>query len=314
MDIVSIIFTVLGLSVFEIVSSVDNAVINAEVLGTMSARAKKWFLTWGLFFAVFVVRGMLPWLIIWLSTPKLGPLEALSAAFSNDPAVMTAIEHSAPILLAGGGVFLVMLFLHWLFVEPKSYGFIHEQFFHYHSVWFFAASSVFLSVIVWFMLKIDPMVAFGAVVGSTVFFITHGFKQNAEEEERRLLSGHGGISDLSKLFYLEAIDTTFSIDGVLGAFAFTLAVPLIVLGNGLGALVLRKLTMDNIDRVKEYAYLKNGAMYSVVVLGSVMLCDAFGVHVSSLVAPLSTFVILGYFLWRSVREKSDRETVSAVHP
>jgi hypothetical protein len=303
MDIFAIIITVLGLSVFEIISSVDNAVINAEVLSTMSERAKKWFLTWGLFFAVFVVRGMLPWLIIWLATPGLGPLEALSAAFSNDPAVIEAVERSAPILLAGGGVFLALLFLHWLFVEPKKYGFVHEEFFHYHGVWFYAASSAFLSAMVWFALKQDPMVAFGAVVGSTVFFITHGFKQNAEAEEARLVAGSGGVSDLSKLFYLEAIDTTFSIDGVLGAFAFTLAVPLIVLGNGLGALVLRQLTMKNIDRVKEYAYLKNGAMYSVAVLGCVMLAESFRIHVSSLIAPLSTFVILGYFLWRSVREK-----------
>ncbi len=310
MDIFTIILTVLGLSVFEIVSSVDNAVINAEVLGTMTARAKKWFLTWGLFFAVFVVRGLLPWLIIWLSTPKLGPVEALMAAFSQDPTVFAAVERSAPILLAGGGVFLVLLFLHWLFVEPKSFGFAHEQFFHYHGVWFYAAASAFLSVVVWYALKIDPIVAFGAVVGSTAFFITHGFKQNAEAEEARLVSGRGGMSDLAKLFYLEAIDTTFSIDGVLGAFAFTLAVPLIVLGNGLGALVLRQLTMKNIDRVKEYVFLKNGAMYSVVVLGAVMLAEAFGYHVSPIIAPLSTFVILGYFFWRSVLEKkTNRVTI-----
>ena len=46
-----------------------------------------------------------------------------------------------------------------------------------------------------------------------------------------------GFSDTAKIFYLEVIDATFSIDGVLGAFAFTMSVPLILLGNGLGALL-----------------------------------------------------------------------------
>ena len=50
------------------------------------------------------------------------------------------------------------------------------------------------------------------------------------------------FSDISKLLYLAVIDATFSIDGVQGAFAFTLAVPLIIVGNGLGAAVVRQLT------------------------------------------------------------------------
>jgi len=31
--------------------------------------------------------------------------------------------------------------------------------------------------------------ALGAVIGSTAFFITHGFKQNAEMHEKQLMSG-----------------------------------------------------------------------------------------------------------------------------
>ncbi|MDD2224838.1 MAG: DUF475 domain-containing protein, partial [Candidatus Shapirobacteria bacterium] len=55
--------TIIGLSLFEVVCSIDNAIVNAKVLRTVSAKAKKWFLTWGLFFAVFIVRGLLPWII-----------------------------------------------------------------------------------------------------------------------------------------------------------------------------------------------------------------------------------------------------------
>jgi uncharacterized protein len=301
-NIATIILTITGLCLFEIVSSIDNAVINAEVLSTMSKKSRKWFLLWGLLFAVIVVRGLLPWVIVWSTNSSLGPIGALTATFSNDPSVKEAIDSSAPILLAGGGTFLVFLFFHWLFIEPKSYGLRGEKFFHSQGIWFFAVASIFLAIIVWSALKINPMMAFGAVIGSTAFFITHGFKQNAEQQEKQLTSGKNKLSDMSKILYLEVIDTTFSIDGVLGAFAFTLSVPLILIGNGIGALILRQLTVGNIDRIKKYAYLKNGAMYSILFLGLIMILDSFGFEIPSWVSPVATFLIIGYFFLLSKKE------------
>jgi hypothetical protein len=254
--ILTAILIVLGLCLFESVLSIDNAVINADVLSTMSEKGRRWFLFWGILFAVFVIRGLLPWLIVWMTVPKLGPLGAITATFSNDPRVKEAIDTSAPILLAGGGTFLIFLFFNWLFLEPKRYGLIGERFIHSQGIWFYAVVSILLTLIVWFAIKVDSFMAFGAVVGSTTFFITHGFKQNAEQREERLLSGEYTQSDLSKILYLEAIDATFSIDGVLGAFAFTLSVPLILIGNGLGAIILRQLTVANIKRIKKYVYLQ----------------------------------------------------------
>lgn len=298
----SLLLIIFGLSLFEIISSIDNAIINAEVLSTMSKRARRWFLFWGLIFAVVVVRGLLPWIIIWAVNPALGPIGSLTATFSNDPSVKEAIEKSAPILMAGGGIFLVFLFFHWLFIEPKNYGLKGERFFHAQGIWFYAVVSIFLALIVWFAIRINPLMAFGAVIGSTAFFITHGFKQNAEQREKQLLDNTGNLSDISKILYLEVIDATFSIDGVLGAFAFTLSVPLIILGNGLGALVLRQVTVGNIERIKKYAYLKNGAMYSILVLGSIMLLDSFGFRIPNWLSPTVTFLVVGYFFWKSKME------------
>ncbi|MCX6753761.1 MAG: DUF475 domain-containing protein [Candidatus Nomurabacteria bacterium] len=297
----TIIITVLGLCLFEIISSVDNAVINAEVLGTMGKKSRRWFLLYGFFFAVFVVRGLLPWAIIWATMPSLGPIGSFTAAFSNDPSIHAAVAQSAPVLLLGGGIFLIFLFFHWLFLEPKTIGLHHERFFQNNGVWFFALVSILLATTVWYAIKINPMLAFAAVIGSTAFFITNGFKENAEKGEQKLLSGDNKLSDISKILYLEIIDMTFSIDGVLGAFAFTLSVPLIILGNGLGAFVLRKLTIGNIDRIKKYVFLKNGAMYSIFVLGIVMMMDSFGVEIPYYVSPLLTFMIIGYFLYKSIK-------------
>ncbi|MFA6458021.1 MAG: DUF475 domain-containing protein [Patescibacteria group bacterium] len=297
MNLWSIALTVIGLCLFETISSIDNAIINAEVLGTMQPKYRRWFLIWGILFAVFAIRGLLPWLIIWLATPGLGPWEAVTATFSNDPRVLTAVESAAPILLSGGGTFLVFLFFHWLFLEDKHFGLKGEKFFFSIGIWFYAVVSILLSAIVWLALQETPMMAFGAVLGSTAFFITHGFKQNAEQAERKMLTT--GLSDISKIFYLEVIDATFSIDGVLGAFAFTLSVPLILLGNGLGAIVVRQLTIGNIDRIKKYIFVKNGAMYSILFLGIIMLLDSFGFEVPSFVSPVITFGVVGFFFLKS---------------
>ncbi|HIH10129.1 MAG TPA: DUF475 domain-containing protein [Candidatus Diapherotrites archaeon] len=300
-DILALIFTAFGLMLFEIITSIDNAVINADVLRTMSQRARKWFLLWGLLIAVFLVRGLLPFIIFWLANPTLGPIEAFTATFNSDPAIAESIEHSKPVLLVGGGIFLIFLFFHWLFLEQKSYGLRGERTIHRYGLWFYAVISIILAVVVWFSISAQPLMAFGAVVGSTAFFITHGFKENAESQEKALLEGHP-MSDMSKILYLEVIDATFSIVGVIGAFAFTLSVPLILVGNGLGAFVVRELTLHNIDKVKKYRYLKNGAMYSVFFLGIIMVADSFGAHIPEYLSPLITMGVIGYFFWKSRRE------------
>lgn len=297
-----IVLTILGLSLFEIISSIDNAIINAEVLHTMSVKSRRWFLLWGIIIAVFVVRGLLPFLIVWLTIPDIGFTNAIVSVFSGNPSIMKAVEASSPVLLLGGGTFLIFLFFDWLFLEPKEFGLFGERFFQQQGVWFFTVISIILAVIVWFAIKINPILAFGSVIGSTAFFITHGFKNYAGREEERLLNKKSGLSDLSKLIYLEVIDATFSVDGVIGAFAFTLYVPLIFLGNSLGAIILRNITIGNIHRIKKYKYLKNGAMYSVLFLGIIMTMGAFGFNLPEWLAPALTFWTVGYFFIRSRAE------------
>ncbi len=311
MNIGSVLIIIFGLCLFEVVSSIDNAIINAEVLTTLGQKARRWFLTWGLFIAVFLARGLLPWIIVWAFNPSLGFIGSLTATFSSNPEVIHSIEKSAPILLIAGGTFLLFLFFHWLFLEDKHFGLPRtEKFFLSKGVWFYAVVSILLAIIVWCSLKTNDLMAFGAVIGSTAFFITHGFKQNAEQSEQKLMQR--GISDISKLLYLEIIDLTFSIDGVLGAFAFTLAVPLILVGNGIGALVVRQLTIGNIDRIKKYIFLKNGAMYSILFLGLVMILDSFGLELPEWLSPVLTTFTVAFFFWKSklhlrVTEKLTKE-------
>ena len=298
--ILQFIIITLGLCVFEIISSVDNAVVNAHVLKTMPEKYRKLFLVWGIIFAVFVVRGLLPFVIVWVANPALSMVEVFSVAFSNNPEITSYVEKSKPFLLLGGGIYLFFVFLAWLFLEEKKYAFLVEGFIHKRGFWFYAIASIFLTSIIYFSLKASPMLALAASIGASAFFLTDGFKKNAEEKEKDLLSAK--MSAWSKILYLEILDASFSIDGVIGAFAFTISVPLILLGNGLGAFVVREFTIRGIDLIAKFAYLKNGAMYSIGVLGGIMISESFGIHYPFWLAPLITISLLALFLFMSVKE------------
>ena len=307
MDILYAVLIVIGLCVFETIASIDNAIINADILSTMKEWARKWFLVWGLLIAVFVVRGLLPWIIIWVSAPSLGPIGVLTATFSGDGAAAAAIEASAPYLLLGGGVFLALLFLHWLMAEEKNCIVPGERIIQNAEPWFTAAAAVFLLALILISLPYNPALAAAAAVGFAVFFIMMGIRHFADKKSLELekagnnqdekLAKH---SDVSKLVLLEVIDASFSVDGVVGAFAFTMSVPLILIGNGLGALVVRQLTIKNIDNIKKFAYLKNGAMYSILCLAVLMCAEAFGLELPVWVAPAATILIVGIFLLLSI--------------
>lgn len=296
------IIVIFGLIVFEVISSIDNAIVNAHVLKTLPQKYRKFFLLWGMILAVFVVRGVLPFLIVWIVNPSLSIGELIAFTFSNDPRIAEDVEKSKPLLLLGGGVYLYLVALSWLFLEEKKYAFLVEKFIHRRSAWFYAISSISITIIIYLALRENPMLALSASIGSTMFFITDGFKKNAEEKEKELVSGKSNMSAWSKLLYLEVLDASFSIDGVIGAFAFTISVPLILIGNGIGAFVVREFTIRGLDIITKYAYLKNGAMYSIGMLGSIMVLESLGKHYPFWLAPLNTTLLLIVFLYLSHRE------------
>ncbi len=296
----SIVIVVFGLVLFEIISSIDNAVINAHVLKTMPAKYRRIFLVWGLLVAVFVVRGVLPFLIVWMANPDLTVAGVFRQAFTDPQGVEESLGASKPLLLLGGGMYLFLVFLSWLFMEEKKYAFLVEHFIHRQSIWFYAVSSIAFTIVIYLSVKTNPLLALAASIGTTAFFITDGFKKNAEEKEEKLMKT--SLSAWSKIFYLEVLDASFSIDGVIGAFAFTLSVPLIIIGNGIGAFVVREFTIKGINAVTKFVYLKNGAMYSIGVLGAIMVLESFGREFPMWLAPLNMFILLSIFLYLSYRE------------
>jgi hypothetical protein len=296
------------LVLFEVISSIDNAIVNAHVLKTVPEKFRKFFLFWGLLLAVFIMRGVLPFVIVWLANANLSLPEVFSLVFSDPELMEKALEHSKPLLLLGGGVYLFFVFLAWLFLEEKKYAFLVEGFIHRQGVWFYAISSFFITAVIYFSVIKSPFLALAASVGASAFFLTDGFRKNAEEAERKLEKS-GSMSAWSKIMYLEVLDASFSIDGVIGAFAFTMSVPLILIGNGLGALVVREVTVRGINLISKFAYLKNGAMYSIGMLGGLMILESFGKEFPFWVAPMNTFILLVVFLGLSLRELRDAKKI-----
>lgn len=289
---------VVGLIVFEVVNSVDNAIVNAHVLQGMSERMRRWFLVWGMFIAVFLIRGILPFLIVYLTVPGVPIGEMLESFLGRNDLAKNAIEESAYILLMGGGMFLLLLYFHWLFLEKKEPYFVTDKFVkEKHGVWFFAIASLLLFLLLW-LSRDRPLAMLAAATGNAVFFILYGFRQLAEKEEKEIEKSG---SDISKLMFLELLDASFSIDGVLGSFAFTVNIFLILIGNGIGAIVVRQLTIYGVERVAKYRWLKNGAMTSIGILGIVMIFESFNVHVPDYLPTLVTIAIVGTAFYSSHR-------------
>ena len=75
----------------------------------------------------------------------------------------------------------------------------------------------------------------------------------------------------------------------------------------MGSIIVRQFTVHGSKILTRYAYLKNGAMYSVGSLGIIMVLESFGREFPFWLAPVNTFILLGIFLALSIREIEEAE-------
>ncbi|HJJ90574.1 MAG TPA: DUF475 domain-containing protein [Methanocorpusculum sp.] len=304
MESVYSVLVVIGLITFEIVTSIDNVVINVDILSSMKERARRWFLIWGSIIAIFGIRGVLPWFIIWFSVPSLGPIAALTVTLSNDTYTLTALHQSAPFLHLAGGIFMIFLFLHWFLVEkkycstPSNPSRIQQD----SIIIFYAVTTIILSLICYATIKINALLTIATIGGTTIFFIVQWLQRFAGKKSNELENNTSTKSDISKLILLEVIDATFSIDSVIGAFAFTMSIPLILIGNGIGAMIVREFTIKSINIIKDYIYIKSAAMYSIGILGLIMCGEGFNLGIPIWFAPLLTIGIVAICIGISLQK------------
>jgi hypothetical protein len=101
---------------------------------------------------------------------------------------------------------------------------------------------------------------------------------------------------------LEVLDASFSFDGVIGAFAITQDVVIIMLGLAIGAMFVRSLTVYLVRKntLDEYVFLEHGAHYAIGVLAGIMLVSM--THpVPEVITGLTGAVLIGLSVISSVR-------------
>ena len=96
--------------------------------------------------------------------------------------------------------------------------------------------------------------------------------------------------------YLEVLDASFSFDGVIGAFAITSDVVIIMLGLAIGAMFVRSMTIYLVEKgtLDAYIYLEHGAHYAIGALAFIMLAGMTGVHVPEVVTGL---IGVAFIVW-----------------
>jgi hypothetical protein len=109
----------------------------------------------------------------------------------------------------------------------------------------------------------------------------------------------GGIGGF---LYLEVLDASFSFDGVIGAFAITTDVVIIMLGLAIGAMFVRSMTVYLVKKgtLDEFVYLEHGAHYAIGILALIMLAS-MKFHIPEIFTGLIGVAFIVASVWSSVR-------------
>ena len=258
------------LAILEVSLSFDNAVVNAKILKNMDKIWQKRFLTWGIIIAVFGMRFIFPILIVALAA-NIGIIETIEIALNEPHKYHEILLHTENLIYAFGGGFLWMVFSDFLF-EEKEVRWIKplektaEKFGKVNNISLIIA--MIIGILVVYEIK-SYQVAIAYFLGILSYSLLKGVNE--------ALSSEGVKNGLMGLLYLEVLDASFSFDGVIGAFAITSNILIIMLGLGIGAMFVRSLTIWMVEKgvLNEYKYLEHGAHYAIGVLAVIMLLKIF---------------------------------------
>jgi uncharacterized protein len=300
-------FIALILGVLEVSLSFDNAVVNASILKRMDERWQQYFLTWGILIAVFGMRLLFPILIVAVAT-GIGFLGVTNMALHDPATYALHLNESHVQIAAFGGMFLVMVFFSFIFDEGKELhwlGYIEEKmssFGKLESIEIILALGLLLITQNWLpdAIRLDALVA--GISGVILFVIVDSlaalFEDEEEGEEVSEVIKKGSIMSF---LYLEVLDASFSFDGVIGAFAITQDVVIIMLGLAIGAMFVRSLTVYLVRQgtLDEYVFLEHGAHYAIGSLAAIMLISMTH-HISEVVTGLIGAVFIGLSVVSSI--------------
>ncbi|HEU4852775.1 MAG TPA: DUF475 domain-containing protein [Telluria sp.] len=302
------------LGVMEVSLSFDNAVVNASVLKNWNEFWKKLFLGVGIIIAVFGMRLVFPLVIVAVAA-DLGMAEVWDLAITNPNEFSRhLIAHHAEVA-AFGGMFLLLVFLnfllddekelHWLGNIERKLGTLGRV----SSIAVMIALGTLLASMSMVAPEQEMIVLMAGLWGILIYIGVDMISSLLEKEEAE----GGNVGDMVKsggiggFLYLEVLDASFSFDGVIGAFAITSDVVIIMLGLAIGAMFVRSMTVYLVDKgtLDTFVYLEHGAHYAIGILAVIMLAS-MKYHIPELFTGLVGVGFIVASLWSSVRYKKQQ--------
>jgi len=307
------------LAAMEVSLSFDNAVVNASVLKNWDEFWQKLFLGVGIIIAVFGMRLLFPLVIVAVAA-DIGIMDVWTLAL-NDPKTysMHLTNHHAEVA-AFGGMFLLLVFLNFLLDAEKEVHWLGNFEKKLGSLGKVSSISVMISlgVLMACMSLVTEaqklVVLISGLWGILVYVGVDSISSLLEKEEE----GGGNVGDLVKkggiggFLYLEVLDASFSFDGVIGAFAITTDVVIIMLGLAIGAMFVRSMTIYLVRKgtLDQFVYLEHGAHYAIGILAAIMLAS-MKFHVPEIFTGLIGIAFIGASVWSSMRHRKQEAAVIA---
>lgn len=284
---------VVVLSVLEVSLSFDNAVVNAGVLRDMSPFWRTMFLTIGILIAVFGMRLVFPVVIVAVSA-DLGAMDTIQMALNDPDRYGKTLNEAYPSISAFGGTFLLLVFLKFIFDHEKETHWLGRFEERMSKMAKFDEISVFIAIAVvfsmlWWVPENDRVRVFIAGIAGVLLYLAVDFVgslfESEEEGEAAVNATHR--AGFASFLYLEVLDASFSFDGVIGAFAITKDVVIIMLGLAVGAMFVRSMTVYLVNKgtLDQYIYLEHGAHYAIGALSVIMLLGSVA-HVPEVITGL----------------------------
>ncbi len=304
-------FIVCVLAILETSLSFDNAVINATKLEKMSKEWQHRFLTWGILIAVFGMRLVFPVSIVSIFA-KLSFWETAKITLTDVNTYQHYLELThAPVLFFGAS-FLLMLFFHYFFDEKKEVHWIKflepriSKLGHLQGL----EAALTLILIYVFQSFLPPetrlSVVLSGIHGVVLYILIHGLSEFMESHAPKNVGNtikQTFKAGLISFLYLELIDASFSLDGVLGAFALSKDIIIITLGLAIGAMFVRSFTIMLVDKktLKQYVYLEHGAHWAIGVLAIIMFLSTIR-EIPEVVTGLAGLILIGWAFVSSVKQ------------
>jgi hypothetical protein len=301
------VYITLVLIAVEIAFSFDNAIINAKVLRLMSPFWQRLFLTIGMLISVFGMRVLFPLIIVSVSSRN--SLATVYNLALHHPTLYSAeLSKAHAAIDAYGGSFLLMLALQFFINDNHEILWIKRvemRLKDLGNIWLPAIicliTLLMASILAYLFKPSDHNVLLAGLLGVGTYICVNGLsvflnkRQKQNDKKAPLVSGLAG---LWLFIYLEVLDTSFSFDGVLGAFAITGKIILIGAGLGVGALWVRSITLYMVRNgtLDKYIYLEHGAHYTIAVVATVLLLGLFVTVPSILVGIIGIGIIYSSYI------------------